>query len=434
MYLLSLFVAVLYYINLCYCQISSPNCERQLYNAAELEENSDFIGLVFDLLGDGSTPDPEVESFEVLCFAQGSTMGLYRATSIVVDFRVRPGEAVQQRQCQLLCYNDEWRRPSTDNFEALVGSPPPRYDCRNCRLLDGANHNCQPCDAACNTGLGRCTGPGADDCCSVFFNGTCDTACPANYNATAENNYTCTCSICTDDGFEPNDDCSDCVITDICLANNPCMNGGTCTLNNAPSDYTCMCPSDFTGANCNTTVPTSSSSLLMSPTPTPTPSTCTDNRCNDCPNQRDCCESCSDGYTPINCVCEPDNECTLAGCRVCNRIRDCCDMCNDDYIKDDDDCLCIAPSSTTTGPRETIDRRSGLGTGTLAGIIVAIVLGILVLLTLITLIVYLIYYFVAGAGAAAKTAKGSSPFANGESHDNPLYLRPDEVTSDATLL
>ena len=60
-------------------------------------------------------------------------------TSITVEFRVRPGEAVQQRQCQFLCFNDKWRSPSTDNFEALVGYPPARYDCH---LLSDVSHNC----------------------------------------------------------------------------------------------------------------------------------------------------------------------------------------------------------------------------------------------------------------------------------------------------
>ena len=60
----------------------------------------------------------------------------------------------------------------------------------------------------------------------------------------------CDESICTDPGYGPNDDCNDCVVTDICLANNPCVNGN-CTLNSAPNDYTCECDSGFTGANCD---------------------------------------------------------------------------------------------------------------------------------------------------------------------------------------
>ena len=57
------------------------------------------------------------------------------------------------------------------------------------------------------------------------------------------------CSICTDPGLVPNSDCNGCVVTDICLADNPCTNGN-CTLNSAPNDYTCDCAPGFTGTNC----------------------------------------------------------------------------------------------------------------------------------------------------------------------------------------
>ena len=59
------------------------------------------------------------------------------------------------------------------------------------------------------------------------------------------------CSICGDPGLAPNDDCSGCVVTDICLANNPCRNNGNCTLNGGPNSYTCECPPEFTGTNCD---------------------------------------------------------------------------------------------------------------------------------------------------------------------------------------
>ena len=58
------------------------------------------------------------------------------------------------------------------------------------------------------------------------------------------------CSICTDPGLVPNSDCNGCVVTDICLADNPCVNGN-CTLNSASNDYTCDCAPGFTGINCD---------------------------------------------------------------------------------------------------------------------------------------------------------------------------------------
>ena len=53
-----------------------------------------------------------------------------------------------------------------------------------------------------------------------------------------------------DPGLVPNSDCNGCVVTDICLADNPCINNGTCILNSAPNDYTCSCPLYYTGKNC----------------------------------------------------------------------------------------------------------------------------------------------------------------------------------------
>ena len=49
--------------------------------------------------------------------------------------------------------------------------------------------------------------------------------------------------------YGPNDDCNGCVLNNICLADNPCMNNGNCTLNSAPNDYTCDCAPGFTGTN-----------------------------------------------------------------------------------------------------------------------------------------------------------------------------------------
>ena len=114
-----------------------------MYTLLELQENPDFIFLVSSLLGDGNDiPDPTIMDLNFTCLAQGPTQGLYRATSIVVEFRPNPGDDVTTRQCQFLCFDDEWRTPSSDDFENLVGSPPTRYDCSNCREANGPNHNC----------------------------------------------------------------------------------------------------------------------------------------------------------------------------------------------------------------------------------------------------------------------------------------------------
>ena len=46
------------------------------------------------------------------------------------------------------------------------------------------------------------------------------------------------------------DDCSGCELTDICLAETPCLSGGTCYLVRAPNDYRCDCPEATEGARC----------------------------------------------------------------------------------------------------------------------------------------------------------------------------------------
>ena len=45
--------------------------------------------------------------------------------------------------------------------------------------------------------------------------------------------------------------CTRCVLNDTCVANNPCQNGGTCTLFSSPDNYTCNCTdTGYTGVNC----------------------------------------------------------------------------------------------------------------------------------------------------------------------------------------
>ena len=47
------------------------------------------------------------------------------------------------------------------------------------------------------------------------------------------------CNVTCPDGYTVLDDCSGCELTDICLAENPCLNGDTCYLVRAPNDYRC---------------------------------------------------------------------------------------------------------------------------------------------------------------------------------------------------
>ena len=41
-----------------------------------------------------------------------------------------------------------------------------------------------------------------------------------------------------------------CVKSHICLLNDPCENGGNCTIMEGDSNYTCDCQDNFSGENC----------------------------------------------------------------------------------------------------------------------------------------------------------------------------------------
>ena len=51
-------------------------------------------------------------------------------------------------------------------------------------------------------------------------------------------------------GYEPNTTCDGCVPVHICLTKNPCQNGATCNIN-SNTDYTCSCPPNYSGQNCD---------------------------------------------------------------------------------------------------------------------------------------------------------------------------------------
>ena len=60
------------------------------------------------------------------------------------------------------------------------------------------------------------------------------------------------CSLCGNGYMVDSNNCTRCVLNDTCVANNPCQNGGTCTLLSSPDNYTCNCTdTGYTGVNCN---------------------------------------------------------------------------------------------------------------------------------------------------------------------------------------
>ena len=67
----------------------------------------------------------------------------------------------------------------------------------------------------------------------------------------------CLCIVCglsdssCSDGHSLNSNLCSCVLTDICVADNPCTNG-VCELISSPHQYTCNCTgTNYMGTNCS---------------------------------------------------------------------------------------------------------------------------------------------------------------------------------------
>ena len=61
------------------------------------------------------------------------------------------------------------------------------------------------------------------------------------------------CILPCENGEEPNEDCDECDLVNICERDSPCDNGGTCSLNGAPDQYTCDCINLYIEHNCSGT-------------------------------------------------------------------------------------------------------------------------------------------------------------------------------------
>lgn len=88
---------------------------------------------------------------------------------------------------------------------------------------------------------------------SIILPNQCATAnCPAGSTCipTTSNPplYICLCP----GGVIGNPNCPTTSVTNPCLTNNPCLNGGTCTVNTLTSQAVCLCPANTYGPNCAT--------------------------------------------------------------------------------------------------------------------------------------------------------------------------------------
>ena len=64
------------------------------------------------------------------------------------------------------------------------------------------------------------------------------------------NQYVLVCDISCKRGYSPNKEICKCELIDICEAENPCQNGGTCVLHVIPEQYRCECQNEFGNTNC----------------------------------------------------------------------------------------------------------------------------------------------------------------------------------------
>ena len=63
--------------------------------------------------------------------------------------------------------------------------------------------------------------------------------------------YYIVCNYICSPGEAANATCNGCDLTDICLRDMPCQNGGSCILLSAPDNYTCDCSgTGYIGTNC----------------------------------------------------------------------------------------------------------------------------------------------------------------------------------------
>ena len=155
------------------------------------------------------------------CLAQGTSDGTYRKLSVITTFNTNLSRSPETRQFEMQCLSNEWSGVSDSltnpgELPAIIGL---RKDFSNCtRTAHNENHclrevqpvaggnllqnkNCTfsfhaACNAACNTGLRRCTDGGIGDCCAAFKNDMCinRNCTQLNFVTSEQNNFKFTCS------------------------------------------------------------------------------------------------------------------------------------------------------------------------------------------------------------------------------------------------
>ena len=58
------------------------------------------------------------------------------------------------------------------------------------------------------------------------------------------------CTISCQVGYVPNAACDECILSDKCAAESPCLNNGTCVSGVLPQDFSCYCTDYYIGDMC----------------------------------------------------------------------------------------------------------------------------------------------------------------------------------------
>ena len=53
------------------------------------------------------------------------------------------------------------------------------------------------------------------------------------------------CALSCPTGYIPDSNCFECILDDACEAFTPCQNGGTCILDIAPDQFSCVCTNSY---------------------------------------------------------------------------------------------------------------------------------------------------------------------------------------------
>ena len=158
-------------------------------------------------------------------------------------------------------------------------------------------------------------------------------------------------------------DC-DCEPTDGCVGQ-PCQNGGTCTSDlSAPSLYSCHCPANSTGNNCE---------ILIIP--------CGDG-CPDpeCDTTLGCCANCSSGFI------HDENNCTCIGERMMQPTNVCPSTCLESEV-DHPTCCSVCPEGFELRSCQCVEEeRQSLTVSQIAGIAIGLAIFVLLIVALITLL------------------------------------------------